>query len=256
MLYENERLDVVNENLSLIQKTTGLTFGTDALLLAAYIDGRRGCAVEFGTGSGIVSLLLLARDKAAHVFAYEVQPQYAALAARNAALNRLDDRMTVIEGDLRADTTQIPPADLVFSNPPYMRSDGGYENRCDEKNIARHEVLGTIDDFCKAAASRLKYGGTFAVVYRPDRMVDLLCAMRRWGIEPKRATLVSADEGAMPSMMLVEGRLGGKPDLFLTRPLLLHPNKAHDTYSADMQYILENGRFPPSFSRKNHPKKR
>ena len=93
----------------------------------------------------------------------------------------------------------------------------------------------------------LKYGGTFAAVYRTDRLIDLICAMRDNNIEPKRMTYVYANSHTRPSMVLVEGRLGGKPSLDLTAPMIIYKDKSHTEYTDDMKYIMENGSFPERF---------
>ena len=82
-----ERCDFVNDSLKLIQNTEGLTFGTDALLLAGYITGKRAAGCELGGGSGIISMLLLTREKLKEALALEVQEEYAALIEKNAELN-------------------------------------------------------------------------------------------------------------------------------------------------------------------------
>lgn len=250
MLLENERLDEVNDRLRLIQRTDGITFGTDALLLAGYIGRGYRDALELGTGTGILSLLLLAREKAERITALEVQDDYAALAQRNAALNSLETRLTVLSCDVR-DYAPSPDAacDLVFTNPPYMKRGTGYENPTDLKNIARREVCGTISDFLCTAGRALRYGGSFVAVYRPDRLTDLICAMREVGIEPKRLTAVHADAKAPVSLLLIEGRRGGGVGLYLTPPLLLYRDGEHKTYSAEMEEILETGFFPAKYYR-------
>ena len=117
----------------------------------------------------------------------------------------------------------------------------------DKKNIARHEVSGTIYDFCKSASKVLKYGGSYAVVYRPDRLIDLIDAMRTSGLEPKRMTFVHANNTKEPSMVLIEAKKGGKCGLKLTKPLIIYKNKENKEYSDDMNYIMENGSFPPEY---------
>lgn len=245
-LFENERIDYVNDSLSLIQRTDGLTFGTDALLLAGYVSGKYKNGYELGAGSGIISMLLLARDKIECAASVEVQEEYAELTRRNAELNRLSDRLTSLCCDVR-ELSGDGRADIVFSNPPYMRSDSGKANLKDTKNVARHEVFGGIGDFCEAAKRLLKFGGSFYAVYRPDRLCDLLAEMRRCGIEPKRMTFVMANAEAEPSMVLVEGRLGGKSGLFITKPLIIYKDKQNTDYGADMNYIMEHGSFPCEF---------
>ena len=243
-----ERRDFVNENLTLIQKTEGLTFGTDALLLAAYISGRfeRGC--ELGAGSGIISLLLLAREKLGHTVCLEVQKEYAELTEQNARDNGFSDRLTSVNADLREYRSDAK-FDIVYTNPPYMKATSGKMCANDKKSIARHELAGTIEDFCLGAARLLKYGGAFAAVYRPDRTCDLLAAMRTAKIEPKRMTLVYADTESEPSMLLVLGKSGGKSGMTVTRPLIIYTDKSHTEYSTDMNYIMENGVFPTYYKR-------
>ena len=243
-----ERVDYVNDNLKLIQKTDGLTFGTDALLLAAYIQGKFASCCEFGGGSGIISLLLLTRGKADKVTALEVQEEYAELIRRNAEINSLSDRLTSVHTDLR-EYSSDREFELIYSNPPYMKTDSGRANTLSKKNIARHEVMGGIEDFTKAAKRLLKFGGSFYAVYRPDRAIDLLCAMRECSIEPKRITMVHADTNIEPSMLLVEGKLGGKSGLLFTKPLIIYKDKEHRIYSEDMDFIMENGSFPAEYKR-------
>jgi tRNA1(Val) A37 N6-methylase TrmN6 len=243
-----ERIDYVNDSLKLIQKTDGLTFGTDALLLAGYISGKYKNALEIGGGTGIISMLLLTREKVRVATAVEVQEEFSELIGRNAELNGLTDRLFPILSDIR-DFKAEGEFDLIYTNPPYMKTDSGKANEMDKKNIARHEVFGDISDFTEAARRLLKFGGTFAAVYRPDRLTDLISAMREARLEPKRITFVHADTGSESSMVLVEGKAGGKSGNILTRPLIIYKDKNHSEYSEDMKYIMENGSFPNGFKR-------
>ena len=244
----DERRDQVNENITLTQKTDGLTFGTDALLLAGYINGKykRGC--EIGSGSGIISMLLLSRGKLDRTVAVEVQDEYARLSAKNAELNGLGERLGVVTADVR-EYNPGAEFDLIYTNPPYMKSTSGKQCEAEKKNIARHEICGDIFDFLQATKRLLKFGGTFAVVYRPDRMCDLIDAMRENGIEPKRMTFVHADTESEPSMVLTLGRAGGKCGLIVTQPLIIYKDLIHTEYSDDMKYIMENGSFPRGYTR-------
>jgi len=244
------RLDAVNDDISLLQKKQGLTFGTDALLLASYIDGRYDHALELGAGTGVISLLLLKRTKTVKVTALEVQPDFAEIIRENAVRNDLSDALDAVFIDLR-DYNSEKKYPLVFTNPPYMRCDSGKANAYDEKNIARHEVKGTILDFCKCASRSLKFGGAFYVVYRTDRMVDLIHAMRECKIEPKRITFVHADENSPPSMLLIEGKYGAAPSMRVTPPLILYKDLSHKAYSEDYEYIYRNGKFPEKFQIRN-----
>ena len=243
-----ERCDFVNDKLKLIQQTDGLTFGTDALLLAGYVMGKYSLGCEFGSGSGIISLLLLTRDKIQRTVALEVQEEYAALTERNAKLNGLSERLSAVRCDLR-DYKNEGEFDIIYSNPPYMKTNSGRSNEAERKNIARHEVCGGIADFCLGAKRMLKYGGSFLVVYRPDRLCDLIDSMRKSSLEPKRMTFVHADTDSEPSMVLIEAKKGGKCGLMLTKPLIIYKDKNHSAYTEEMNYIMENGSFPSAYKR-------
>ena len=225
LLAEDERLDTVNEKIRLIQKKQGLTFGTDAFLLAAFVKSApKTHAVDLGSGTGILPLLLLAKGKIKSATAVEVQPAFADLIARNAKLNSLADRITPLCANVR----DLHPEDtrgevgLVISNPPYMKCTSGKRNESDEKYIARHEVCGDISDFCACAARILKHGGKFVCVWRPDRLTDLLGAMRDHQLEPKRMTFVHADRESEPCSVLIEATKGAAPSVRVSRPLILY----------------------------------
>ena len=228
-LAEHERLDIVNEQIRLIQNEKGLTFGTDAYLLSAYVRPQPyDCAVDLGSGTGIIPLLLLAKEKVRRAIAVEVQPAFAELIARNAALNGMTERIQPIAADLRT----LKPSDiggevaLVVSNPPYMKCTSGKRNDADEKYIARHEVCGTVADFCACAGRLLKHGGRFVCVFRPDRLTELLDAMHDARLEPKRMTFVHADATSEPSSVLIEAVKGAAPSLRVSAPLILHHVRA------------------------------
>ena len=245
---EGLRCDKVNDDITLMQSGTGLTFGSDAYLLYAYIKRfpKASKGAELGCGSGIVSLLAAAKGKLSHIHAFEVQERQAEIAKNNAAMNMLSEKVTVTRADIRElEASHSGAYDCVFTNPPYMKADSGKRNGCDEKYIARHEVMGDISDFCDAASGLLKYGGLFYAVYRPDRAADLIFSMKSAGIEPKRMTFVYPDINSRPCMMLVEGRKGGSSGMLCTMPLIMYKDASAGQleYTEELKYIYENGEF-------------
>ncbi len=246
-----ERVDVVNDNLTLTQYTDGLTFGTDALLLAAYIRRHpKAEAIEFGGGTGIISLLLATRKKLGHITCVEIQKDFADLIALNIRNNNCEDRVTAVCTDIREPTTYADgECDIVFTNPPYMRADG-IACQTDAKQIARHAVMGDIGDFVSAAAKKLKWGGKFYCVWRPDRLTELIAALAASKIEPKRMTFVQATPASAPSMVLIEAHRGGKPGMWVTQPLIIGSNLSERADSPDMCYILEKGCFPKHYEKR------
>ncbi len=251
-LSDNERCDRVNEDLVLITDKSGLSLGTDTLLLSYFIKGKPNLrALELGAGTGILSMLVAARKKAGAITAVEIQEKYASLAARNVEYNRLSERITVICGDVRdLSTAGIPREkfDIVFSNPPYMPLSCGARNATDDNFIARHEVHGEFKDFAHAAAYALRYGGRFFCVHRPDRLTDLLFALRCEKLEPKRLTFIQPSAEEAPSLVLIEAAAGGKPGVAVTAPILLYTDRTHTHETEVIKSALHNGNFTENTS--------
>jgi len=246
---DDERVDRVNDNIQLIQKKDGLTFGTDALLLAAFVrDFPLATALDFGAGTGIISFLCATRNKFNKIIAVEAQKEFAELIERNIKLNFLSEKVSVLHADIRELSFKDLgyEADVIFTNPPYMRAGSGKINSHDVKAIARHEILGGIEAFCRAAAKNLKHGGLFYAVYRPERMTELFYAMQRAKIEPKRLCLVCADIYSAPSLILVEGKKGAAAEIRIEKPLYIYRDTTHTLYSTEYKYILEHGGFHPN----------
>ena len=243
-IFENERLDAVNDRLSLITDKNGLTLGTDALLLASFIRGNEKlAAVELGAGTGILSMLLAVRKKAGKITALEVQEKYAALSKRNVALNELTDKIEVIHTDIRTYPVgeTVGKFDIAFSNPPYLKADGGFRNKTDDNYIARHEVFGGIEDFAYAASRLLRYGGRFYLVHRPERLADIFDALRKAHLEPKRLVPVLPSPEEAPSLVLVEAVSGAKPSLVFSPSFPIYTDKTHTEESRLMKALYESG---------------
>ncbi len=250
---DGERIDFVNENITLIQKTDGLTFGTDAYLLYAYMKKRpRALAADLGAGTGIISLLCAAKGKFKEISTFEIQKDFAELVERNAQVNKLSDKISSYCLSVQdIDSSFAGKFDVVFSNPPYMKRESGLRNESEIKYIARHEVCGDIYDFCNAASRMLKFSGSFYVVWRPDRLADLFDAMKGARIEPKRMTFVCPSACSRPSLVLVEGKRGGASGLFVTKTLVMHSEASGNApeYTEDLNFIYENGEFGEEYER-------
>ena len=237
-----EKKTVINENLVITQRVNGLTFGTDAYLLSAFVKGGTGSVmVDLGSGTGIIPLLCASKGKAKKIFAAEIQSDFVKLIEQNAAENGFSE--TIIP--LKADVRELRAADIdgevdvVTANPPYMKVNSGKRNEHDEKFIARHEVCGDINDFCACAYRLLKHGGKFYTVWRPDRLCDLICSLRGNRLEPKRITFVHATAQSEPSMVLVMSTKGAASGSILTRPLILHQS-LDDARSSKLSHDAES----------------
>lgn len=238
----------INEGLSLIQKKEGLTFGSDAYLLAAYVRRQSGArAADLGSGTGVIPLLALSRGKAASFDAIEAQPEFAELITRNAEQNGFGERLFSVCADIRALGAEYNCRyDIVTANPPYMKV-AGKRNESEYKYLARHEVMGGIGDFCRAAAKLLRHGGLFYVVWRPDRLCDLTNALCESKLEPKRMTFVHSRIGLPPCLVLCEAKKFASSGVYVTPPLIMYGSGCD--YTPELSYIYENGDFNEHYKR-------
>ena len=214
--------------------------GTDSFLLAAFPALRPGQRVcDLGCGAGLLGLLLLRRQRALQVTGVELSPAAAALAERNRRENGLEAHLSIAEGDLREIGSLLPAGqwDLVVSNPPYYPPASGPAPGKEALRSARTEVSCTLTDLCRAAARLLRWGGSFCLVHKPERLTDVLTELRAAGLEPKRLRLVSKTAGAAPSLLLAEGRRGGRPGLRIEPPLLLTGADGAPTAELDAIYF-------------------
>ena len=197
---------------------------TDSLLLADFAEtaGVRSC-IDLGCGEGLLMLLLCARSPELRIDGVELCEENAALCRRNMADNALSGRVNVIHGDLRLCTNTLPSGayDLIISNPPYFPAGGGYSSPDAIRSAAREEHGLTPADLCAAAARLCRNGGRFVVVYRSDRLTDLICAMRSAHLEPKRMRFVAHSVEAKPGLVLVEACRNARPGGLVCLPLLV-----------------------------------
>jgi len=245
-LYPDETLDDLRlGGLKILQKRDGYRFSLDPVLLCAFARLKEGEKVaDLGTGSGIIPLLLASRSGAGRVVGLEIQPDLADRARRSVRLNALEERVEILEGDLRVLPKSLIPRsfDVVLANPPYRRQESGRKAPGAERAAARHELAGGLEDFLAAAASLLKQGGRFYIVYLAERLAELLAAMRRERLEPKRLRCVHSRAAEEARMVLVEGRKGGRSGLTVAPPLFVYEGKR---YSDEVLAIYGEGAGPP-----------
>ena len=215
--------------------------GTDSFLLGAFPRLKRGERVcDLGAGTGLLGLLLLARQPSLHITNVEIQSEACDLARRTAALNGLESSITCVEGDLRdASLLKAGSFDAVIANPPYFAAGTGAQAENGARRTARSEVTCTLEDVCTAAARLLRWGGRFFLCLRPERMAELMELTRRCGLEPKRLRLVQNTARSAPSLFLLECRRGGKTGLAVDAPLIMTNEDGTPSAELDAVYFRD-----------------
>lgn len=225
-LMENERLDDLQRNgLKIIQKTDGFCFGMDAVLLSGFAAVKPGEKVlDMGTGTGIIPLLLSAKTKGEHFTGLEIQDLIADMAARSVALNHLEEKIEIVNGDIKEASGMFGAAsfDVVTTNPPYMNDAHGLKNPTEVKAISRHEVLCTLEDVVREGAKVLKSGGRMYMVHRPHRLIEIISVMKQYKLEPKRMKMVHPFQDKEANMVLIEAVKGGGSWLKMEAPIIVY----------------------------------
>lgn len=225
-LKPDERVDDLHRNnYKIIQNSKKFCFGMDAVLLSGFVKVLHGEKVlDLGTGTGIIPILLEAKTKGKHFTGLEIQEESADMARRSVAMNKLDDKIDIVIGDIKeaAAIFGLASFDVVTCNPPYMNHSHGIINSGEAKAIARHEILCSLEDVIRESARALKPNGRFYMVHRPFRLVEIMNSLSAYKLEPKRMKLVHPYIDKEPNMVLIECIKGAKSMIKVEPPLIVY----------------------------------
>lgn len=226
LLRAGERLDDLQiSGYQIIQHPGRFCFGMDAVLLSSFARVKKGERVlDLGTGTGILPILLAAKNDGGKYVGLEIQKDSADMARRSVLYNHLDSEIEIATGDIKEAVSLFGAAsfEVIITNPPYMIGEHGLKNDKEALYIARHEALCSLDDILRESAGALKVKGRFYMVHRPFRLPEILKKMCDYGIEPKRMRLVYPYVDKEPNMVLVEGLKGGNPRMTVEPPLIVY----------------------------------
>lgn len=226
-LKENERIDDLElQGLKIIQNENGFCFGIDSVLLSDFAKEIKpeSKIIDLGTGTGILPILLSAKTKNTKIIGVEIQKEVAKMAQRSVRLNNLQDRIEIIAEDIKNLKNQYETNcfDAVVTNPPYKKIGTGKTNEEMAKIISRHEITANLEDFIEIARYLLKEQGSFYLVHRPDRLVDIISLLRKYQLEPKELKIVQANRKKAPNLVLIKAVKNAKPFLKIDVPLSIY----------------------------------
>lgn len=213
-------------NNIIYQNDDYFAFSIDSVLLANFVTIKLSDKkiVDFCSGNAPIPMLMSFRTKA-RIFGVELQKEIYQMGYDSIVENKMDSQIKFINGDVKniSDIFESESMDIVTCNPPYFKYQiDSLVNDNDVKTIARHEVMLDLEDVIKASKYVLKNGGTMAMVHRPDRMIEIINLMQKYGIEPKRMRLVYPKIGKNANILLIEGIKNGKTGLKILNPMFIH----------------------------------
>lgn len=229
-------------------------FGMDAVLLSdfAKLKPTDRC-LDLCCGNGVIPMVLWRNWHPKQLFGVEIQRQAYELSLLSAEKTGISEHFTPICADLKdlntiRKTVELGSLDAVTCNPPYKAAGRGIRSESDAAYIARHEALCGIEDVCHTASRLLRFGGALYLCQRPERLADVMEAMRQNGIEPKRLQFVSKNAKTPPWLFFIEGRRGGKPFMQVLPPLFAY--KEDGTFTDE---VMAAYRLPESQAPDAHP---
>lgn len=192
----------------ILQDTEDYAFSQDSVFLANIAKiSKDDNVLDLGCGTGILATLALIKKHAKSAVGIELQEDVASLARESAKLNKLDDKLQIINGDVR-DIKALVKAesfDIVLCNPPYFV---GSQNS--KKDLSRSESDATLADFVKASSYALRFGGDCHFVIKADRLAHLMSSLCQNHLEPKELTLVYPKLSSGVDIVIVKARKGAK----------------------------------------------
>lgn len=233
--------DLQYKGLSLYQYPALYCFTSDAVLLANLAKVKKGdVAVDFGTGSGVIAVLIAAKTEAAKVYALEKQKIMCDLARKNAEHNNLSDRIEVVEGDIAQADKLLgkESVNVVVCNPPYFKKGSGAEREREEIALSRHESSCDLKGIVESAAKILKYGGAFYMVHKVERMAEAIGYMQAASLEVKNVTLVYPKKDKAADVFISEARKKGSSGMKLNS-LVVYNDDGTMTDAAKKLYSKE-----------------
>jgi tRNA1(Val) A37 N6-methylase TrmN6 len=232
------------------------------LLAAAAPAGGIGRLVDVGAGVGAVGLAILQRMNDARADLIERDPELAALATENAALNGLRERTRVVRADvMRADERRAAGladagADLVVTNPPFFEARNVRASPHPRRASAHVFADGTsaaagaapLEAWILACLALLRAGGRLIVIHRPEALAQILGAFgRRLGSVAILPIHPGADAPA--HRILVAGVKGARGPTSLRPGLALHDPQGAFTPQVEAihrgEALIDWGETPP-----------
>lgn len=232
-----ERIDELGiGSLKVVQNPKFFCFGIDAVLLANYVTlPKQAVIAEFCAGNAVISILLTAKQRPREIFAFEFQPELAALAEQSVALSGVEDIVRIFCEDVLHAERHIAAEslDAVVVNPPYVRRGAGLACGNRQRSLARQESTLGVDELFEISGRLLRTGGELFMVNRPDRLVDIMESARRFGIEPKELTMVHPGPSKAPNICLIRCKKGAGRELRLLPPIYVYDEEGKLLYDQD-----------------------
>ncbi len=215
-------------NLTIVQNENYFKYSTDSILLAEFVNLKLSTKkiLEIGCGNGPI-LLILSTKTNAKLYGVEIQKEIFDLATESVSLNKKESQIEIINDDINNyyKKCESDTFDIIVSNPPYFKvNKNSILNQNDVKTNARHEILLNIDDVIKVSKKLLKNNGSLVIVYKSDRIIELIKKMEFYNFSIKRIQFVYSKLDSDSNLVLIDATKNGKDSVKILPPIFLENN--------------------------------
>lgn len=230
------------KDLYIVQDTEMFNFSLDSVLLPNFISLNKNIknVMDIGCGNAPIPLILSTKTNA-RIIGIELQKEVCEMAKESININNLDKQIEIVNADINKiyKDYEVGSFDFITCNPPYFKyTDTSNVNLNDYKTLARHEIKLNIEQIMTISKYLLNNNGVIGIVHRPERLSDIVQAMRNNNIEPKRIQFVYPHENSEANIVLIEGRKNGRPGVKILPPLISHDSNGQ--YTDEIKIYFEN----------------
>lgn len=213
--------DLYDYGYKIVQKSDYFKFSLDSMLLANFVNINMADSklLDFCTGNCPIPIILSNSIK--NIVAFEVQKEIYELGDESLTLNNINN-VKLINDDIKNIGNYYEEGyfDIITCNPPYFKViDSSKINDNNVKAIARHEILIKLEDIVSLAYKFLRDKGKLYIVYRPDRLMELLKLFDKYKFGVKKLQCCYNNSDSLSSMILIEAMKNGHDDLKILAPL-------------------------------------
>ena len=234
--------DLLNyDNIKIVQNSDWFSFSLDSVLLANFVHVNNKMRImDFCCGNAPIPLILSTKTNS-KITGVEIQKEVFSLAIKSVRLNNKEKQIEIINEDVKNlhNIYETDSFDLITCNPPYFKyKNSSNINNNNTKALARHELSLTLEDVFKTAKKILKNNGKLAMVHRTERLIDIICLMRKYNLEPKRIRFIQPFSNSNSNLVLIEASKNGNAGLKIESNLIVHDE--NNNYTKEVLEMFNN----------------
>lgn len=218
--------DILGKNLKICQDDEFFKFSLESVLLPNFVNLhlRDKMILDLCSGNAPIPLILSKKTKA-KIYAVELQEEVYQLALESVQLNNKENQIEVLKEDVKnlKKVFKGDTFDIITVNPPYFKiNDNSYLNKNQIKTNARHESTLTLDELLKVAVYLLKNNGSFYMVHRTERLIEIIELLKHYHLTPKRLQFIYPTTSKESKLFMIQASKNGHDGMKVLDALYIH----------------------------------